>query len=199
MPTLDDTPLGRLLIEHDRLNQQWTSDRTFQQARHQVAAAWSIWTTHPPTTHRGDLDIAGYLEAVATDRCQPTVLSSDTRDWGDNPGGSLRWRGACRGCGWVSDITPSENTATETAMDHSHPGWRDMPVIDSSPAGGDKKQVAKWEAHVRAMYPPAWLDSGGPILTARKQFGRRHVPGRAPGGGYDMAGERETVEQLALV
>ena len=39
----------------------------------------------------------------------------------------------------------------------------------------------------RQMLPVGWLEAGGPIRTYRQPKGCRHVPGGAPGGGYDLS------------
>jgi len=50
------------------------------------------------------------------------------------------------------------------------------------------------------VLPAGWLEMGGPIRTHRSAPANRHVPGRAPGGGYDLASDEreETAGQLAF-
>ena len=41
---------------------------------------------------------------------------------------------------------------------------------------------------MNAVYPPGWLEAGGPIRTVRDSpRSGRHVPARTPYGGYDLA------------
>jgi hypothetical protein len=126
-----------------------------------------------------------------TERCQPTVLSADLRcdcdrfDRDREPCscvGELMYRGACRGCDWEGQPHEAENAAAEDACDHAWPGWTDLPVVADVPE--ERKKRARWVESVTALYPPGWLEAGGPIRT---QYGTRHVPNRTPFGGYDMA------------
>lgn len=120
-------------------------------------------------------------------RCTPTCE--------DGPGGA--WRGRCLGCGWRGPIRGrddgGENTAVEDAHDHTHPGWRDLPVIDPKlNTGSDNPRAqsraeARWADTAHAAVPAGWFAVGGPVRTRRQPPGARHVPGRAPGGGYDLA------------
>ncbi|MGO9959336.1 MAG: DUF6349 family protein, partial [Solirubrobacteraceae bacterium] len=50
--------------------------------------------------------------------------------------------------------------------------------------------VEKWAP----LLPDGWLERGGPIRTRRERHATRHVPGRAPGGGYDLAAD-DTVRE----
>lgn len=142
---------------------------------------------------------AGAGPDTLTDRCQAAVLAVDLRQpvRGEDPGLECScteadvylYRGACRraGCAWEGpprDGLDAENPAAEDALDHAWPGWRDLPVLDRSP--DDKKAAARWLERVTAAHPAGWLDAGGPIRTWRTGLGNRHVPGRAPGGGYDV-------------
>ncbi|HKT03735.1 MAG TPA: DUF6349 family protein [Rugosimonospora sp.] len=135
--------------------------------------AWEVHITCPDTP---------------TERCQPTVLSADLRcDCFDECYcvGDLLYRGACRGCGWEGEPRDGENAAVEDACDHAWPGWRDLPVVPRVPE--DAKRHAAWAQRVAARYPANWLVDGGPIRTRRSGLGTRHVPGRTPFGGYDLA------------
>jgi len=123
-----------------------------------------------------------------TDRCQPTVLSADLRcDCLDECFcvGDLLYRGACRSCGWEGEPVDEENSAAEDACDHAWPGWRELPVVARVPDDGKRHDA--WAKRVAATYPTGWLAGGGPIRTQRSGVGTRHVPGRTPFGGYDMA------------
>lgn len=61
------------------------------------------------------------------------------------------------------------------------------------PEQGTSKQatrtMSRWAEQVTAIYPPSWLESGGPIRTCREHDGTRHVPDASGFGGYDLFGE----------
>lgn len=137
--------------------------------------AWTVCITCPDTP---------------TERCQPTVLSADLRcdcDRYDECScmGKLMYRGACRHCDWEGEPHDEENAAAEDACDHAWPGWRDVPVVPGVPE--ERKRRATWVEQTVEIYPTDWLEDGGPIRTARRRGGHRHVPGRTPFGGYDLA------------
>lgn len=152
--------------------------------------AWTMWITCP---------------YEPTGRCQPTVLSADTRRWDsrdDMPApecdcariyDDLLYRGACTGCTWEGAPRGGENPAAEDACDHAHPGWRELPAVPRVPenwSGYGKKAAQtrdRWLARVNEVYPAGWLEAGGPIRTARRSMEGRHVPAHTPFGGYDMA------------
>lgn len=98
----------------------------------------------------------------------------------------LRYRSRCRGCGHVGPARAVENEAAEDACDHAYPGWRTMPVLEHRPYDNRKKE-ARWEEAARAVYPSGWFEQQGPVRTYRHNGGMRHVPGRGPNHGYDMA------------
>ena len=161
-----------------------------------MAGGWSIAITAPGDEPFDD----GEPLSGRWSRCSPTVLSRD--HWPRRP--HLEYRGACLGCGWISPRTHllqagGENAAVEDAHDHTHPGWRDLPVVAALPSidspTGQGRMTGRWRATWEPLLPAGWLDSGGPIRTKRSPLATRHVPGRAPGGGYDLAAdadERET-------
>jgi hypothetical protein len=133
-------------------------------------------------------------------RCQPAVMSADLRcdhmGFRDGPCccvGNLLERGACRGCDWEGEPRLTENAAAEDACDHAWPGWRDLPTVPKPPAwnGGTTQKergvMDRWVARVNSVYPPGWLEAGGPVRTLREPVGTRHVPGGTMFGGYDMA------------
>jgi hypothetical protein len=141
--------------------------------------AWTVHITRPESP---------------TERCQPTVLSADLRchcdrfDHDREPCccvGELMYRGACRGCGWEGQPHDEENAAAEDACDHAWPGWAELPVVAGVPE--ERKKRARWVETVTALYPVGWLEDGGPIRTSRSKSASRHVPGRTPFGGYDLA------------
>jgi hypothetical protein len=203
--------LWDLLDEYQRLHTIWRSSSD-EQDRRAMAAAWSIASTHP-----GGF---GGQHASRPDRCQarlcePTVL---TCHWLPPEGEDywtmkdhLGFRGACLGCGWVSDRTPrgrgAENLAVEDAHDHTHPGWREIPVVGAPPSlespTSYRQLVTRWYQRWGCLLPEGWLDRGGPVRTTRSPMAGRHVPGRAPGGGYDLAADQDMREleggQLCLL
>ncbi|MFL6138827.1 MAG: DUF6349 family protein [Frankiaceae bacterium] len=128
---------------------------------------------------------------TATDRCSAIVLWADLRCDHFREAcccvGDLLHRGACRCCAWEGPIRDSENAAAEDAHDHAWPGWRDLPIVPQVPDEGKARE--RWLTQVTALYPPVWLETGGPIRTRRKPPGTRHVPERTPFGGWDLTGE----------
>ena len=89
--------------------------------------------------------------------------------------GGLYYRASCDECRWHV-IADRENAAVEAWHDHAMPGWRDLPVMTSVSAATDRQ-------------PDDWRFDGAPIRTLRTSPGNRHVPGRSPFGGYDLAAE----------
>jgi len=148
-----------------------------------------------------------YLPAICPEtgvleHCYPSLLSSDTRTWAPRSarptGGALEYRGCCLTCGWVSPtIVATENAAVEDAHDHSHPDWRQLPVVERAPNPWDcspaqhQKRIGRWLDQVLPLLPDGWDEVGGPIRTRRDPMGRRHVPRRTPWGGYDLCGAIE--------
>ncbi len=196
-----------LLDQHARLRSMWQGSKE-EHDRRVMAAAWSIATTHPGglsglSEHHAKRPAPGHARL-----CEPTILichwlavdGEDYRAMKDH----LGYRGACLGCGWVSDQAQrgreAENLAVEDAHDHTHPGWREIPVVGAPPSldspTSHKQLVARWYQRWGHLLPEGWLDRGGPVRTARSPIAGRHVPGRAPGGGYDLAANPE-VRELA--
>lgn len=137
--------------------------------------------------------------------CQPTVIARYRR--GDAP---TQYRGACLGCGWVGRDRETSNVAVEDAHDHTHPGWRSLPVVDLPRRTGDPRRDAAMLARVGVelvrTHPSGWPERCGPIRAHRDSpIASRHVPGNSPWGGYEMAvvGEagapcQPVLEQLIL-
>jgi hypothetical protein len=189
---IDD--LWALLDQHSTLYARWQSTKR-EEDRRAMQASWQIWITSPGSRFG---DPASQRESWPT--CTPTVLSRDTGE----PGDHLEYRGACLGCGWVSDRAHrlrrgGENAAVEDAHDHTHPGWRDIPVVETPPTldspHAHTRAISRWRERWEFLLPEGWLDRGGPIRTKRTGAGTRHVPGRAPGGGYDLAAVDGVAEQ----
>jgi Family of unknown function (DUF6349) len=185
--------LWTLLATSAERRATWNNRRS-DDTRLTMLAAWRIWITCP-----GDR-LDGRAPPRAWPRCTATVLSRDT----GHDANHLIYRGACLGCGWVSEQLHligqrGENGAAEDANDHAHPGWRDLPIVAPPPRndGGTAypKAVAAWRNRWDPILPAGWLDRGGPIRTQRTQFATRHVPGRAPGGGYDMSAGIDSPER----
>ncbi|MFI9391861.1 DUF6349 family protein [Streptomyces bauhiniae] len=136
---------------------------------------WRINWGHPGFAHR--------TPPEPTTEHQPTVL---VRSWGrPAPDGSGEtWpylhRGACLGCTWEGPDRRRTDEAVEDAHDHTHPGWRDLPAVP-------EHQGRRWLTYVQHLYPDGWFDRGGPVRTVRTGIEKRHRPGVAPGGGYDLA------------
>ena len=188
--------LWDLLALNAGLRSTWETSRS-EADRLGMRASWEIHITCP-----------GYREPLPPGQpCSATVLSRDTADEENH----LDYRGACLGCGWLAESSHplhhgGENAAAEDALDHTHPGWRYLPVVGPLPHndGGATYQraIVAWRHKWEPLLPPGWLDTAGPVRTPRTGHGTRHVPGRAPGGGYDTAapsGETEAPGgQIAL-
>jgi Family of unknown function (DUF6349) len=201
--------LWSLLAEHDRLQTIWQESHD-EQDRRRMVAAWSIGITQPGDRHLGR---PGGSEARQL--CTPTVLGChwlpvEGQDYWSMPD-HLGYRGACLGCGWVCGQARrgrgAENLAVEDALDHTHPGWRQIPVLPVPPQmqtpASDARLIARWREQWVHLLPAGWLQRGGPIRTHRTAPGDRHVPHRAPGGGYDLAADESVLEieggQLCLL
>lgn len=132
---------------------------------------------------------------VPTAECQPFVLTADLRC--NVPAhsargsmctcvGGLVYRGFCTGCDWEArDEHLSESQAAVDALDHAHDGWRESPTVAPATYDPGSKAYANWQRGIETLYgdcPPGW-----PIITNRRGFGTRAVPGRSPWGGYDVA------------
>ena len=101
--------------------------------------------------------------------------------------GELTYQAICEPHGWHV-IAGDENSAVEGWHDHAFPGWRDLPVVPARLRSVDRlglsKAATKWIAE---HYPPSRQVVGAPIITERSKGGTRHVPGRSPWAGYDIA------------
>ncbi|OLT26348.1 hypothetical protein BJF83_21345 [Nocardiopsis sp. CNR-923] len=98
----------------------------------------------------------------------------------------LRYWSTCPTCGHTGPYRTDENEAAEDGHDHAFPGWRNLPVMGARPYHEHRGACAAWEADALRVYPQGWFEAAGPILTERPGGGTRHVPGRAPGGGFDI-------------
>lgn len=127
---------------------------------HPRSHAWTLACTHP---------------GEPASRCQPTVLTAGpqcSHDWRQRcqAAGDLLYRGACRACPWEGPARDRENPATKDACDHAWPGWRDLPAVEPN----DPKALASWTRRVTALYPPGWVEDGGPVRTRRAEGAGRH-------------------------
>jgi hypothetical protein len=192
--------LWELLAESDAAHDRWDAAKT-EEARVAWCQLWSIHITCPGDSFGRRDQRAGPGDYQ---RCTPTVLDADRVEQDGDLPNWRHYRGACLGCGWAGGPVDSENDAAEDAHDHAWPGWRNLPPVlgppspDGSPKEYDKRK-ARWLEKVAPVFPAGWLEGGGPIRTARKAPGNRHVPLRTPYGGYDLAcsGEPEA-GQLAM-
>lgn len=138
-----------------------------------------------------------YRPEQPTGQCRPTTLAADLRCGCPTQGcscvGDLMYRGACLSCTWEGEIRDDHNPAVEDAHDHAWPGWDSLPIAPRRPEPGHtpnhSSAMGHWVDQVDAMYPSGWLESGGPIRTARQAMGTRHVPNHTGFGGYDLCGE----------
>ena len=96
----------------------------------------------------------------------------------------------CPDCRWHL-LGEDENGVVEAAHDHALPGWRDLPIaptkIGSKLSHYSKTATASVLEWMESTYPRSMLIPGAPILTPRVPPAHRHVPGRSPLGGYDIA------------
>ncbi|MCK7627270.1 DUF6349 family protein [Streptomyces sp. RS10V-4] len=103
--------------------------------------------------------------------------------------GDAQWlyRGACLACAWEGPDQPKRDHAIEDAHDHTHPGWRTLPIFDRPPGAKGHKT---WLLHVTERYPAGRFDAGGPLRLYAEPYARRHKAGAAPGGGFALYAER---------
>lgn len=133
---------------------------------------WGLAFGHPEANARYE------ITSTAPEH-RPTLLSRVV----DEPTWHQLYRGACLGCDWEGETRRRHGEAVEDAHDHAWPGWRDLPAVQRP-----KSNYDRWLTEIKRAYPRGWLEAGGPIVTVRpdSRFGR-HEPGKAPGGGYDLA------------
>jgi hypothetical protein len=101
--------------------------------------------------------------------------------------GELMYQAICEPCEW-NGITDSENDAVEMWHDHALPDWRELPIVPSRPRMMDKDSLSKAaKMWIAEYYPRSMQVAGAPIITERRPYGTRHVPGRSPWGGYGLS------------
>jgi hypothetical protein len=124
----------------------------------------------------------------------PTVLSVDRRNAHDEePTGSdeehIWYRAACLGCDLEGTPFTDDNQAIEQAHDHTHPWWRDLPIVNRPKSDGTASQQRRCRERVAAIYeqarPGCTADPYPPIRTWRDEGMTRHHSGN-PLGGYDL-------------
>ncbi|WP_240739967.1 DUF6349 family protein [Leucobacter triazinivorans] len=117
------------------------------------------------------------------------TFSAELRpDHGQLGPGDLLYQANCEPCGWHS-VSNTENDVVEAWHDHGVPGWRELPIIPaqirvSDGSGGLTKIARAW---IAKHYPTHMQIPGAPIITERARYATRHVNGRSPWGGYDIA------------
>ena len=101
--------------------------------------------------------------------------------------GDLMYQGICEECSWHA-IAADENDVVEAWHDHAMPGWRSLPILPE--ALRIKQQTGETNQRGQAWldrYPEAWQFDGAPIRTERPARATRHIAGRSPWGGFDLA------------
>jgi hypothetical protein len=117
-------------------------------------------------------------------RCQVWTLTASAQPNSQCGGHSdRRYKGTCLGCDWEGPARGDKNEAAEDACDHAWPGWRDQPVMPHMPYAD--KPLANWLKEARRLYPPGWVDAGGPIRTRRPSGGPHYAH---EWNGFDMCG-----------
>ncbi|MFD5428246.1 DUF6349 family protein [Streptomyces sp. NPDC127084] len=105
-------------------------------------------------------------------------------------------RGACLACTWEGPERHRRDEAIEDAHDHTHPGWRQLPIFHPCPSG---KSAKTWQRHLESTYPEGWFDAGGPLRLYAKPPFDMHDAGAAPGGGFILyTAYRDRVTSSAL-
>ncbi|MGW1064331.1 DUF6349 family protein [Streptomyces aureus] len=105
-------------------------------------------------------------------------------------------RGACLACPWEGPDRRRRDEAIEDAHDHTHPGWRDLPIFERARTAKGGKT---WWAHVRATYPEGWFDVGGPLRLYIEPPFERHRAGAGPGGGFILYEPRREPQRSGSV
>lgn len=101
--------------------------------------------------------------------------------------GGLMYQVICEPCEWNA-ITDHENVAVELWHDHALPCWRELPIVPARLRAMDRDQMSKpTKKWIAEHYPESMQVPGAPMITERRPFGTRHIPGRSPWGGYDIS------------
>lgn len=134
--------LWALLGQARRLHATWEVSR-LEADRLAMVDAWDIHITC--TGARSTTKSVG---PRGWQRCTPTVLVRHTGDEDNH----MAFRGACLGCGWVAEAIHGmweggENAAAEDANDHTHPGWRNLPVVERPPRPDSAAAARRADPH----------------------------------------------------
>lgn len=151
---------------------------------------WSIGITSPGARHDAVQDLVDWR----TDNPGvhwPTLLNSSWALGAER--GDREYRAACLGCDFEGPEQAAENNAVEDAHDHTHPWWRELPIVDQARTDAAPSAVAKAKARVVKVYeearPGCTTIPACPVRTWRKANGTRHHTGGILGG-YDLGVER---------
>ena len=154
---------------------------------------WEIGITWPGSTFTATEVLNGVCLATVEDRYEPD---------GDDDY-SLRYRGACVGCGWAADIEHDDsNTALEDALDHALPQWQRVPVMERLGHDAPAKQHARWLGQLGDLYASLGLEeryapgAGGLVRTMRQPMGTRS---HWSGGFFDVCAGVVVIEPPAAV
>lgn len=212
--------LVELLVEHQTAVSRWLAARTEAEMsasrdsgrfiptdeevalREAAGKTWSLAWCHPKLIDCEPDDPAEWR--LLAPRCRTSLITRDPRV--DDPGNPRRWigdieyRAYCGHCGWLGPTFVDENEATYSGLDHAWPGWRTMPVVDST-AG----RTAAWDQAVQAAYPTEWLDAGGPVrefrgtATPLRPIGTRAHDSDDKPGGYLVHVAEAPLSKAAIV
>lgn len=176
---LDAIHLAWSTAYHELPHTQWRMFPGWRES--QVARSLGTSNPHPTFVYAADLRCRHWTQATCAEREANPCLCV---------GKEMISKAYCVSCDWWTPVTARENDAVELHLDHCWPGWRDLPVIESSmnPKGGYKFDLP-------ATYPQEWQTPGAPVRECRgmTRYGTRHVPMASPFGGYKTAVVRECV------
>lgn len=157
----------------------------FLHAHDPVHSGSRLWSRSIAVPESGQAGGHGAVLYTADLRCEPWKHAD--KHQGCMCVGDLIYQAICEPCEWHA-IADRENSAVEMWHDHALPGWRELPVVPSRLRMLDKdglsKATRKW---IEEHYPRSMQIPGAPIISERRPFGTRHVPGRSPWGGYDLS------------
>lgn len=144
-----------------------------------------MWHRSITVPENGQVAGHGFVLYTTDLRCEPWKHSDSHESC--TCVGELMYQAICEPCEW-NGIADHENAAVEMWHDHALAGWRELPVVPSRLRMMDKdalaKSATKW---IVENYPKSMQIPGAPIITERRPYGTRHVPGRSPWGGYDLS------------
>lgn len=144
-----------------------------------------MWHRSITVPENGQVADHGFVLYTTDLRCEPWK-HTDMHE-GCACVGELMYQAICEPCEW-NGITDSENVAVEMWHDHALPGWRELPIVPSRLRLMDKDKLSKSARQwIAEHYPKSMQVLGAPIITERRPYGTRHVPGRSPWGGYDLS------------